>query len=69
MKNKCPHCSKTYCVRDVVVFNCESYGDIGTNGYDLPCIHCGEMIYVTVLKSVQITDVEKSTVSRKDGDW
>lgn len=69
MKDKCPYCGKTHCVREVAIFNAESYGNIGINGYDLPCVHCGEMIYVKILKSVQVFDVEQSTTLKEDSDF
>ena len=69
MKNKCPHCNKTNCVINVVFNNCESYGFLGLTGYDLPCNNCGESIHVTMLKSVSVYSVEKSSKSRDECDW
>lgn len=69
MKNKCPWCGKTNCVRSVVFNNVEQYGRSGSNFHSLPCLHCGKMIDVRIEKVMKVDSVTKSDKTHGEGNW
>jgi ribosomal protein S27E len=57
MKIKCPHCNKADCVNEKAYRNAEVYG---SNTFHLPCIYCGKMIQVTLVRKVELKAICKS---------
>jgi hypothetical protein len=50
-------------VPDIVEYNAEAYGD---RSYNVPCVHCKNMIYVIVERQVKITNITKSNAKQSD---
>jgi hypothetical protein len=66
MKDKCPHCGKTNCVKEVCFNNVENYG---SSSFHLPCLHCGKMIRVSLSRVVKLNYVEESPLPRDESDF
>ena len=63
---KCPYCKKENCINDLVYLNTENYGG---GAYHLPCIYCGEMLYVSTLRICKIVAISKSQKSKSESDF
>lgn len=65
-KDKCPHCRRLNCIPSVAENNCENYGGMTCN---VPCNHCGRMIYVSLARRVEVIEIEKSNVPLEEQDF
>ena len=65
-KDKCPHCNRLNCIPGVAKTNCENHGG-GT--FNVPCLHCGRMIEISLARRVEVMSIEKSDVPLDEQDF
>jgi hypothetical protein len=61
---KCPWCSKSGFVPNVVIYNCEAYGD---HTYHFRCVHCDKMVKMSARRKIVFSEPTRS--DREEGDW
>lgn len=62
----CPHCKAESCIPEVAFRNVDAYGN---NSFDVPCVHCGKMIRISLSRIVRVNSVRVSDKPRSEASF